>query len=104
MKVLAQVVAPLRHVAANHAVLGKQQFGGTAPGADAEQSAVVPEVAHGLARQVPHEDKAHVVKHPNPPHMAAAHGLVDVKGGAAVLGLFGAVPEPQGLQALLSAF
>ena len=63
----------------------------------------MPQIAHGLAHHVAQEGEGDVAEQANAPVVAATHGLVDVKSRAAVLGLFGAVPQPQGAQTLFGA-
>jgi len=63
----------------------------------------MPEIAHGLAQHIGEENKRDVAKNSHTPGMVATNRLVDVKGCAAVLGLFGAVPQPHGFQPRLGA-
>ena len=74
-----------------------------APGAPAKQCFVVPQVAHGLAQHVHGKGECDVLQQLEPVAFITPQGFVQVKRGAAVFGLFGAVPHPQGLQARLCA-
>ena len=93
-----KIVAPQTVVAAHQAVFGEQQPGAAAPAPPAQQAAVMPEIAHGLAHHVCQEHKRDVAKDSNTPSIIATDRLVDVKGGAAVLGFFRTVPKPHGFQ------
>ena len=101
VEVACLVGLPQRVVAADQAILGKQQLGGAAPGAELKKTAVVPQVAYGLACVFQCEGELDLVQQFQPVAFAAAQGFEDVKGGAAVFGFFGGVPQPQGLQAWL---
>ena len=91
---------PLRHIAAEQAIFGQQELVAAFPSAEFEQLAVMPKVAQRLPQHIGQKLHCDEVEQFDAPFFAAAQGFVDVKGGAAVLGFFCAVPEPHGFEAL----
>ncbi len=103
VEVGAEVIAPGRPVGPQQAMPAQQVAPRAAPSGPAPQRAVAPQVGHGLAQGVGQEEHGDATHPLHAPFVVAAQGLVQVEGGALVLGLFGAVPQPQGLQARLAA-
>ena len=99
-----QIVFPEADIAANQPIAGKQHLCGAAPGVQFEQAAVVPQIADCLAHHIGQKIDSDHLEDSGSPHLVATRGQIDIEGGASMLGLFRAVPLPQGLESRLGAF
>ena len=103
MKALLRVSPQGLEHAADQAALAKQKARSADPGAPLPQGAVVVQVINSLTQQICKKYQADAPEPGQAPLVRAAQGQVEVKGGALVLRLLGAVPQPHGLETLFAA-